>query len=53
MTAYNREANFGPSDTDNWGENDLNEHQANDPVIDWSAYHTEKLSLPKNKQDLA
>lgn len=35
---------------DNWGEHDNNEHQANDPLIDWNAYHTEKLSLPKNKK---
>lgn len=31
---------------DNYGEN---EHQANDPVIDWDAYHTEKLSLTRKK----
>ena len=45
------EQHFGPSDTDNWGENDKNEHQANDPVIDWDAYHTEKLSLPKKPKE--
>ena len=26
------------------------EHQADDPVIDWNAYHETKLKLPAKKQ---